>query len=174
MPRIVCVNLSLLCLILFGLSACQKLTAPEPKVSEPSNVIWKSISIKRNTLSTMATNYGVSSTKLDVVDGLKTEDALPAPEGFEAPAPLTIMDPNNFISRPTSHITRAFGEPTMIRQEGLVQVWQYRLTRCVVDFFIYTTDAGKVIEYVDMRSQTLGGKLDELACRTALYVTSQK
>ncbi|NCW30361.1 MAG: hypothetical protein EBV87_01845 [Alphaproteobacteria bacterium] len=59
----------------------------------------------------------------------------------------------------------------MIRQEGSIEIWQYRFTSCVVDFFFYPTSDNtqqKIIKDWDMRGAVIGDRLNEPKCLTAI------
>jgi hypothetical protein len=173
--RFIFVTISLFSLTLLTLPACQKFELPVTTVSpsKSTNVTWKNTLVKRTIPSTKATNDDASSRNMEAFDETEFID-MPPPESIKVPEPLAIMDPNDFVPKPAVHIKDTLGAPVMIRQEGLVQVWQYKLTECVVDFFIYKNKTEGIAKYTDMRSLTLTGTLDDVACKIALHNASQK
>ena len=79
------------------------------------------------------------------------------------------LDPSLFIKQSTEQLKIRLGVPTTLRHEGQVDIWQYQLSECVVDFFFYDKAGANVALHTDMRSPFLGGKLDETACKLALF-----
>ena len=72
---------------------------------------------------------------------------------------------------------RDLGIANMIRQEGPIEIWQYRFTECVVDFFFYPASQGLsqlIIKDWDMRSAVIGGRVNEGKCLSAMDRHHQK
>ena len=67
-------------------------------------------------------------------------------------------------------LERQLGPASVIRQEGLVQIWQYRLAACVADFFFYPAGetSGLRLTAWDARSVVIGQPFDARACRAGL------
>ena len=172
----------LLLLAVFSVSSCQQL--PVPGVSngvgeamstptDESNVTWQGLTIQRNNLPTLAEDKQIETSLSD--DGQTVSeitDAAGAPEPPQVPEPQN-LDPVIFIDKSTAHLASTLGEPTMRRNEGAVEIWQYQLADCVVDVYFYD-DAGSLIaRYTDMRSRLLGGVIDPAACMMNLYEISK-
>ena len=69
------------------------------------------------------------------------------------------------------------GIANMIRQEGQIEIWQYRFAECVVDFFFYPASQGSsqlIIKDWDMRSAVIGGRVNEGKCLAAMDRHHQK
>ena len=84
----------------------------------------------------------------------------PPPPAELAPATLLGIDQNGLLTR--------LGAADLLRREGSMEVWQYRLAGCVVDFYIYPAAAGRLVTHWDWRVPTIGQTLDATACRQQL------
>ena len=121
----------LLLLAVFGVSGCQHLPGPAigdamPTPTDPSNVIWQGLTIERNNLPTLAEDKQTQTSLND--DGQTVSeitDAANAPEPPQDPEPQD-LDPAIFIDKSTAHLASTLGEPTMRRNEGAVEIWQYQ------------------------------------------------
>ena len=74
-------------------------------------------------------------------------------------------------------LMRDLGIANMIRQEGPIEIWQYRFAQCVVDFFFYPASQGSsplIIKEWDMRSVVIGGRVNEGKCLAAMDQQHQK
>jgi len=79
--------------------------------------------------------------------------------------------PNAMIGSASIILLRDLGIANMIRQEGPIEIWQYRFAKCVVDFFFYPASQGSsqlVIKDWDMRSAVIGGRVNEGKCLAAM------
>ena len=175
----------LLLLAVFSVSGCQQLPGPAvsngvgggmSKSTDSSNVTWQGLTIQRNNLPTM-TKDKQTETSLDD-DGQSVSEitdaagAASAPEPPQNPEPQN-LDPAIFLDKSTAHLANKLGNPTMRRNEGAVEIWQYQLADCVVDIYFYD-DAGSLIaRHTDMRSRLLGGVIDRTACMMNLYEISE-
>ena len=85
--------------------------------------------------------------------------------------------PKAMIGSASIILVRDLGIATMIRQEGPIEVWQYRFAACVVDFFFYPASQASsklIIKDWDMRSLVIGGKVNEGKCLAAMDRHHQK
>ena len=85
--------------------------------------------------------------------------------------------PKAMIGSASIILVRDLGIADMIRQEGPIEVWQYRFAECVVDFFFYPASQGSsqlVIKDWDMRSAVIGGRVNEGKCLAAMDQQHQK
>jgi hypothetical protein len=85
--------------------------------------------------------------------------------------------PNAMIGSASIILLRDLGIANMVRQEGPIEIWQYRFAECVVDFFFYPTSQGSsqlVIKDWDMRSAVIGGRVNESKCLAAMDRNHQK
>jgi hypothetical protein len=85
--------------------------------------------------------------------------------------------PKAMIGLASIMLIRDLGTPNMIRQEGPIEIWQYRFAACVVDFFFYPASQGSsqlVIKDWDMRSAVIGGRVNEDKCLAAMDRHHQK
>jgi hypothetical protein len=175
----------LLLLAVFSVSGCQQL--PGPAVSngvgggmststDSSNVTWQGLTMQRNNLPTMAKDKQTETSPDD--DGQSVSEITDAAGAANAPEPPQNPEPQNldpaiFIDKSTAHLANTLGDPTMRRNEGSVEIWQYQLADCVVDIYFYG-DAGRMIaRHTDMRSRFLGGVIDRTACMMNLYEISE-
>jgi hypothetical protein len=105
-----------------------------------------------------------------------TEDtviaAIPATPPIQPP-----FRPNAMIGSASDILLHDLGIANMIRQEGPIEIWQYRFAECVVDFFFYPTSQGSsqlVIKEWDMRSAVIGGRVNKRKCIAAMDRNHQK
>ena len=85
--------------------------------------------------------------------------------------------PKTMIGSASVILMRDLGIATMIRQEGPIEIWQYRFTECVVDFFFYPASQGSsqlIIKNWDMRSAVIGSRINEGKCLAAMDRHHQK
>ena len=79
--------------------------------------------------------------------------------------------PKAMIGSASIILLRDLGIANMVRQEGPIEIWQYRFAECVVDFFFYPASQGSsqlVTKDWDMRSAVIGGRVDEGKCLAAM------
>ena len=159
-------------LIFGGLAGCQQLQVSVPPKTDSSNVSWKDLTIQRDNLPT-STNPN-EKLEAEAVE-LNMPDSTIIPE-TDFPV-ITVahqdLDPQLFLGQSTEQLTDRLGAPSILRKEGEVEIWQYQLTDCVVDFFFYDKSGTLAATHTDMRSPFLGGQLDQTACRHALYQISE-
>ena len=85
--------------------------------------------------------------------------------------------PKAMIGSASIFLVRDLGIATMIRQEGPIEIWQYRFAECVVDFFFYPASQGSsqlIIKNWDMRSAVIGSRINEGKCLAAMDRHHQK
>jgi hypothetical protein len=85
--------------------------------------------------------------------------------------------PKTVIKSTSIILIHDLGIANMIRQEGPVEIWQYRFAECVVDFFFYPLSQGSsqlIIKDWDMRSAVIGGRVNEDKCLLAMDRRHQK
>ena len=85
--------------------------------------------------------------------------------------------PKAMIGSTSIILIRDLGIANMIRQEGPIEIWQYRFAACVVDFFFYPASQGSsqlIIKDWDMRSAVIGGRVNEGKCLAAMDQHHQK
>ena len=85
--------------------------------------------------------------------------------------------PKAMIGSVSIILIRDLGIANMIRQEGPIEIWQYRFAQCVVDFFFYPASQGSsqlIIKDWDMRSAVIGGRVNEGKCLSAMDQHHQK
>jgi len=85
--------------------------------------------------------------------------------------------PKAMIGSASMILVRDLGIANMIRQEGPIEIWQYRFAECVVDFFFYPASQGSsqlIIKDWDMRSAVIGGRVNEGKCLAAMDRHHQK
>jgi hypothetical protein len=85
--------------------------------------------------------------------------------------------PKAMIGSASIILLRDLGIARMIRQEGPIEIWQYRFAACVVDFFFYPASQGSsqlIIKDWDMRSAVIGGRVNKGKCLAAMDRHHQK
>lgn len=89
------------------------------------------------------------------------------------PSPPPAFKPDTVLSKADSVLLSQLGVADIIRTEGQVRIWQYRLDRCVFDFFLtpansQNPDGTYMVRDWAYRATTLGVPANELICRRAL------
>lgn len=89
------------------------------------------------------------------------------------PSPPPAFKPDTVLSKADSVLLSQLGVADIIRTEGQVRIWQYRLDRCVFDFFLtpansQNPDGTYMVRDWAYRATTLGATANELICRRAL------
>ena len=163
---------TMLFLMFAGLAGCQQLQVPVTPKTDSSNISWKGITIQRENLpSTTTPNENIS----DKAVKLNAPNSAMMPES-DVPV-MTVapqdLDPQLFLGQSPNELKNHLGTPLILRKEGTVEIWQYQLSDCVVDFFFYDKAGTLAATHTDMRSPFLGGQLDQAACRQALYKINQ-
>ena len=162
----------LLLLIFVGLAGCQQLQVPVAQKTDSSNISWKGLTIQRDNLPSSTTpNENIADEAVE----LNAPDSTMIPES-DVPV-MTVapqdLDPQLFLGQSPDELKNRLGAPSILRKEGNVEIWQYQLSDCVVDFFFYDKAGTLAATHTDMRSPFLGGQLDQAACRHALYKINQ-
>ena len=115
----------------------------------------------------------------DIAAGSLTPPPAPpegAPEIAEpepAPPPAE-FEPASIVGLSADQLEARFGKADLLRREGTAEVWQYRLSACVVDYFVYPDAAGirKIVAW-DWRAPVLSADIDALKCRQDLAIRDQ-
>jgi len=155
-----------------GLTSCQQLQVPVAPKTDSSNISWKGLTIQRENLPSSTTPNENST---DEAVELNAPDSTAIPESG---VPVMIvapqgLDPQLFLGQSPDKLKNRLGAPSILRKEGAVEIWQYQLSNCVVDFFFDDKAGTLATTHTDMRSPFLGGQLDQTACRHALHKISQ-
>ena len=108
------------------------------------------------------------SPEKDAPEKREPEIVKPAP-----PSPPPAFKPDTVLSKADSVLLSQLGVADIIRTEGQVRIWQYRLDRCVFDFFLtpansQNPDGTYMVRDWAYRATTLGVTANELICRRAL------
>ena len=114
---------------------------------------------------------------------VQTQDIVPeiviaAPASPPPPPPPAEFKPDTVLSKPDTVLLSLLGAADIIRTEGKVKIWQYRLDRCVFDFFLTPKNDIKsndmkqngvyAVRDWAYRATILGTRANELICRRAL------
>ena len=125
-----------------------------------------------------AVNNAGSGTDDNTKDTKDTEiAAIPATPPVQPVKVQPPFRPKAMIGSASIILVRDLGIANMIRQEGSIEIWQYRFAECVVDFFFYPASQGSsqlIIKDWDMRSAVIGGRVNEGECLAAMDQQHQK
>ena len=109
---------------------------------------------------------------------VQTQDIVPeiviaAPASPPPPPPPAEFKPDTVLSKPDTVLLSLLGAADIIRTEGQVKIWQYRLDRCVFDFFLTPKNDMKqngvyAVRDWAYRATILDTHANELICRRAL------
>ena len=103
--------------------------------------------------------------------------AIPATPPIQPTPVQPPFRPNAMIGSTSILLLRDLGIANMVRQEGPIEIWQYRFAACVVDFFFYPASQGSsqlIIKDWDMRSAVIGGRVNDGKCLAAMDRHHQK
>ena len=102
-----------------------------------------------------------------------TEVAPEMSEPEPAPPPAE-FEPASIVGLSADQLEMRFGTADLLRREGAAEVCQYRLSACVVDYFVYPDAAGirKIVAW-DWRAPVLSADIDALKCRQDLAIRDQ-
>lgn len=150
--------------------------------TDTSDISWKSQAIQRDDLpkslkegqikvSTDSPTDQISSNEDNSADNEQTVPEI-IPKTTLPPAPKNI-DPDVFLGKSAKHLASELGTPTILRREAAVEVWQYQLSSCVIDFYFFGGSETRAVKYTHMRSPFLGGMIDYAVCMIDLYQFSQ-
>lgn len=89
---------------------------------------------------------------------------VPQPELSPQPAPPPQLEPATLVGSSFDRLLLQLGEPDFMRKEGLVEIWQYRLVNCVVNFILRDGGEGQTITAWVGRHRQLGLAYDHDAC----------
>ena len=158
--------------VFLGLAGCQQLQFPVAPETNSSNISWKGLTIQRDNLPT-STNPN-DDIETDAIE-LKSPTSTIIPESDVPVFTVTPkeLDPQLLLGQSPNQFENRLGPPSILRKEGNVEIWQYQLADCVIDFFFYEKSGTLAAIYTDMRSPFFGGQLDQAACKHALYTLSQ-
>ena len=155
-----------------GLAGCQQLPGAVGPNTDSSNISWKGLTIQRDNLPTSKEPDENSEAKaVDINEAVSA--IIPEPELPVMTVTPQGLDPRLFLEQSPAQLKSRLGAPSTLRQEGQVDIWQYQLPECVVDFFFYDKAGTLAATHTDMRSPFLGRKLDQASCRHALYKISE-
>ncbi len=163
---------TMLLLMFAGLAGCQQLQVPVAQKTDTSNISWKRLTIQRDNLPSSTTpNENFADEAVD----LNAPDSTMIPESDLPVMTVTPqdLDPQQFLGQSPDELRNRLGAPSILRKEGTVEIWQYQLSDCVVDFFFYDNAGTLAARHTDMRSPFFGGQLDQAACRHTLYKINQ-
>jgi len=159
-------------LLVLGLAGCQQLPGTVGPKTDSSNISWKGLTIPRDNLPTSKEpDENIQAEAVDINEAVSA--ITPKAELPVMTAVPQDLDPRVFLEQSPAQLRSRLGAPTTLRQEGQVNIWQYRLPECVIDFFFYNKAGTVVATHTDMRSPFLGGALDEAACKLALFKIDQ-
>lgn len=158
-----------------------------PMPVQPSQVMGKASGLDAPAADTATADTAVADTDMpdaaapkesfDIAAGSLTPTPEPpaAPTAPKpAPLPPAEFEPASVIGLPAGQLELRFGDADLLRREGTAEVWQYRMTACVVDYFVYPDAAGiAMIVGWDWRAPLITAEIDPLQCRQDLAVREQ-
>jgi len=111
-----------------------------------------------------AASNAVSNALTDDDAAEEEEIVVAAIEEEEEVAPPS-LDPNTFLGQPRSALIDALGTEDYNRQDQGVEMLQFRMTSCIIDFVL--NDKGEVIS-LHQRHRQSGQNYDDVSCRLDL------
>lgn len=111
-----------------------------------------------------AGNGDTTSDEIASDDTAVTDLALLAPP----PPPPAELVPSSLVGLTPERLRARLGEADFTRQEGDMKTWQYRLSDCVVDYFLFPQEGVICVASWAWRAPVIGMDIDAVACRQAL------
>ena len=155
-----------------GLFGCQQLQVPDAPKTNTSNISWKGLIIQRDNVP-KSTQPNVNTNSETVELNAPVSTMIQESDVSVITVAPQDLDPQVFLGQSPNQLKTHLGTPASLRKEGNVEIWQYRLSDCVIDFFFYDEAGTLAAAYTNMRSPLFGGQLDQAACQHALYQISQ-
>jgi hypothetical protein len=87
-----------------------------------------------------------------------------APASAGKPAPTVSLDPAKLRGHTAEGLSSLLGEPTLVRREAEVEIWQYRSGACVLDLFLYPDGSRHKVIHLEARDNKAAGRLSTRAC----------
>ena len=141
------------------------------------STVTKAADNEAGTDAGLGTDNSIKDTKIAAIPATPPVQPTPVQPTPVQPTPVQPRPvqppfrPNAMIGSASIILLRDLGIANMIRQEGPIEIWQYRFAKCVVDFFFYPASQGSsqlVIKDWDMRSAVIGGRVNEGKCLAAM------
>ena len=150
----------------------------EPKVTRQKPTIIEPLVPESSTIQDEVTAKVVESSPVEIKTKVQTSQLAAAiTQPLPPPVVLPVFDPASVMDQRPEELSRQLGTASVIREEGYVQIWQYRIDACVADFFFYHNGKDSMqlnLTAWDARSTVIGGKLDMKACRNELTARHNK
>ena len=196
LSMISCASLLMACQPVTPLSLKNKSASPNSKMNDGSPIPPSSVAppvpqtppvqnMPNETLSSDLLDQNHNQTKIGPAVSTVRKSSETLADSAQASSDITpkalamnkTFDPTKIIGFATPILVHKLGKPNMVRKEGPVEVWQYQFVSCVVDFFFYPIgeDTSQLILKIwDMRSTTMGYRLDRGRCRNEMNLYYQK
>jgi hypothetical protein len=179
--------------LVLSLAACQPPSSPEVTAPTPSTpvieteVVWDvpgqddyppappADPITDETVAAIIDEINKQSASPELTETTETvaslteppESVEPAePEAPAAPPPPPEVEPATLIGESFTVLIQRFGAPEYIRRDGAIEIYQYRLPTCVIDFVSMpsATIAPGIITSTHGRHRKRGGVYDAKQC----------
>ncbi len=150
----------------------------QPKVTRQKPIIIEPLVPESSTIPDEVTAKVVESSPVEIKTKVQTTQLAAAiTPPLPPPVVLPVFDPASVMNQRPEELLRQLGTASVIREEGYVQIWQYRIEACIADFFFYQNSKDSMRLHLtawDARSTVIGGKLDMKACRNELTARHSK
>ncbi len=60
------------------------------------------------------------------------------------------------------------GVPDFMLRSGQMQLWQYNVGECIIDFFLEQNQYDYIVTFIDIRAKMLGDTINEQTCESEL------
>jgi len=181
--------------LVLSLAACQPPTPPEvtapsqnstteTNVKTETEVVWDvpkqedypppppADPIADETVAAIIDELNQQSAASSQTENTETVASLTEPPASETPAdpppppPPPEVEPNTLIGESFATLIQRFGAPEYIRRDGAVEIYQYRLPHCVIDFVSMPSSkvAPGIITSSHGRHRQRGGVYDAKQC----------
>ncbi|WP_455374402.1 hypothetical protein [Limibacillus halophilus] len=78
--------------------------------------------------------------------------------------PKASFDPAELQGQTAEGLSALLGEPSLVRREAEVEIWQYRGAACVLDLFLYPDGSRQRVIHLEARDNKLAEALPARSC----------
>ena len=90
------------------------------------------------------------------------------PTPIHTPPPLERIKIGTLLSTDVGALKSIMGVPDFVLQNGQMQLWQYGVGECIIDFFLKQNQYDYIVTFIDIRAEMLGDTINEQTCESEL------
>ncbi len=90
------------------------------------------------------------------------------PSSIYAPPPLERIRIGALLSSEGGALRSIMGMPNFVLRNGQMELWQYDVGQCIIDFFLKQSEYDYKVTFIEIRAKMLGDIINEQACESEL------